>query len=68
MSGPTASNSLDVCGMVVATCNRKCPDRIYAELLRLHPTGRKETSTSVISRLQQCGRRTAKEKSKTSSK
>jgi hypothetical protein len=27
MSGPTASNSLDVCGVVVATCIENAPKR-----------------------------------------
>jgi hypothetical protein len=45
---------------------RKDEYRIYAELLQLHPTKRRESSSSVILRLQPCERRTAK-KSTTSS-
>jgi hypothetical protein len=41
--------------------------RIYAELLQLHPSRRRETSSRIIPRLQPCERRTAKEKSITSS-
>jgi hypothetical protein len=40
--------------------------RIYAELLQLHPS-RRETSSSVISRLQPCERRTAQQSPKGSS-
>jgi hypothetical protein len=47
MSGPTASNPFDVCGMLVAR--------------------KRETSSSVIPRLQACDNITAKEKSTTSS-
>jgi hypothetical protein len=42
--------------------HRECPEktyRIYAQLLQLHPS-RRETSSSVIPRLQSCKRRTAK--------
>jgi hypothetical protein len=42
--------------------------RIYGELLQLHHSGRRETSSNIISRLQPCERRTAKEKSTKSSK
>jgi hypothetical protein len=38
LSGPIASNPLDVCGVVVATCigmPRKDKYRIYAKLLQL---------------------------------
>jgi hypothetical protein len=46
---------------------RKDEYRIYAEMLQLRPTRRRESSSSVIPRLQPCERRTAKEKSTTSS-
>jgi hypothetical protein len=49
--------------------HRECPEytyRFYSELLQLH-SSRIETSSSVISRLQPCERRTAKEKSTASS-
>jgi hypothetical protein len=36
--------------------------RIYAEMLQLHPS-RRETSSSIILKLQPCERRTAKEMS-----
>jgi hypothetical protein len=41
--------------------------RIYAELLQLHPSGRRETSSSFMSKMQPRERRTAKEKNTTSS-
>jgi hypothetical protein len=50
--------------------NRECPEktyRIYVKLLQLHPGRRRETSSSIILRLQPCERRTAQEKSRTSS-
>jgi hypothetical protein len=46
---------------------RKDEYGIYAEMLQLHPTRRRESSSSVTPRLQPCERRTAKEKSTTSS-
>jgi hypothetical protein len=46
---------------------RKDEYRMYAEMLQLHPKKRRESSSSVIPRLQPCQRRTAKEKSTTSS-
>jgi hypothetical protein len=46
---------------------RKDEHRIYAELLQLHHNRRRETSSSVISRMQPRERRTAKEKSTMSS-
>jgi hypothetical protein len=70
MSGPIASNPLDVCGVVVGTCIRNAPKieyRIYADLLQLHPSRRRGTSSSVILRMQPLERRTAEEKSKASS-
>jgi hypothetical protein len=66
MSGPIASNPLDVCGAVVATCignALKYKNRIYAELLILNLSRRRGTSSSIILRLQPCKRRTAKERS-----
>jgi hypothetical protein len=50
-SGPTASNPLNVCGVLVATCignPRKDEYKIYSELLQLHPSGRRETSGAMI--------------------
>jgi hypothetical protein len=61
MFGPTASNSLDVCGALVATCLGN------AELLKLNPRRRRETSSSVITRLQACERRTTNEMNTTRS-
>jgi hypothetical protein len=49
MSGPTASNHLDVCGSVVAICMRNTlKDKyiFYAELLQLHIEGEKLHPTS----------------------
>jgi hypothetical protein len=66
MSRPTASFPLDFCGTIVATCvenTLKEKYRIHTELLQLHPRRRRETSSSIILRLQPCERRTAKEKS-----
>jgi hypothetical protein len=65
MYGPTASNTHSFCSAVVTTCIRnslKIQNRIYAKLLKLHPRRRRETSFSVIPRLQPCDRRTEKEK------
>jgi hypothetical protein len=70
MSGPTASNPLDVCGAVVATCiiiALKREVKKYALLFQLRPSRRRETSSSVIPRMQPCEKITAKEKSTTSS-
>jgi hypothetical protein len=70
MSGSTASNPLDVCGVEVATCTGNAPKseyRIYVVLLQLRPSRRRETSSGVIPRMQPREKRTAKEKSKTSS-
>jgi hypothetical protein len=69
MSGPTASNPLDICGTDIVTCIGNALKRqiqIYTELLQLHPSRRRKSSSSVISRLQPCKSRIAKEKRKTS--
>jgi hypothetical protein len=53
MFGPIARNLLDVCGVVVAICVGNVPKgdyRYFAELLQLHPSRRRETSFSIISR------------------
>jgi hypothetical protein len=47
---------------------RKDKYRIYTELLQLHPSRRRGTSSSVVSRMQARERRIAKEESITSSK
>jgi hypothetical protein len=70
MSGTTASNPLDVCGVEVAICTGnalKRKRRNYAQLLQLHPSRRRETSSRIILRLQPCEKRTAKERSTMSS-
>jgi hypothetical protein len=46
---------------------RKDDCRIYDELFQLYAGRKKEASSNVIPRLQPCERRTAKEKSRTSS-
>jgi hypothetical protein len=46
---------------------RKEEYTIYAEMLQLHPTRRRESSSSVIPRMQPRERRTVKEKSTKSS-
>jgi hypothetical protein len=71
MSGPTASNPLDVCGAVVATFIENALKRQIQNLCQaaaVPPWRRRETSSSIIPRLQPCERRTAKEKSTISSK
>jgi hypothetical protein len=63
MSGKTASNTLDICGPVVAICICNAllrEHKIYADLLQLFPM-RGETSSRVIPWLQPCERKTAKE-------
>jgi hypothetical protein len=68
MSVPTASILLGVCGAVVAICIGNALSIKYsinAEVLQLHPCRRRETSSSVISRLQPLERITAKERSTT---
>jgi hypothetical protein len=69
MSRPIASNPLDVCGIVVATCIGSALKRQIQNLCRTAATAskEKETSSSIILRLQPCERRNAKENSTTSS-
>jgi hypothetical protein len=70
MSRLAVSNSLIVCGVVVATFIGNAPKRRIQNLRRdaaIAPSRRRETSSSIISRVQPCERRTAKEKSTTSS-
>jgi hypothetical protein len=70
MSRPIASNPLDVCGVVVATRIGNALKRHIQNLRRvaaIAPCRRRDTSSSVISRMQPRERRTAKEKSTTSS-
>jgi hypothetical protein len=63
MYGTTASNPFDGCGAVVATLNREFPEkkqyRIYADLLQMHTSKSRETSSSAVSRMQPRERRRA---------